>query len=68
MKAFEEQALFRAIRENATLFRALKQAFVERREQRREQAENAQGESAVALRGKCQELTAILNELFKEAA
>lgn len=68
MNAFEEQALFRSIRENATLFRALKQAFVERREQRREQAENAQGESAVALRGKCQELTAILNELFKEVA
>jgi hypothetical protein len=66
MNAFEDQALFRALRENATLYKALRQAFVERREQRREQSENAQGESAVLLRGKCQELTAILNEIFKE--
>ena len=67
MNAFEEQALFRALRENATLYKALRQAFVERREQRREQSENSQGESAVLLRGKCQELTAIINEVFKEA-
>jgi len=66
MNAFDEQALFRALRENPGLFRALRDSFVERREHRREQLENSQGEQAVVLRGKCHELTAIINEVFKE--
>jgi hypothetical protein len=64
--AFDDQRLSRALKENSNLYVALRDMLVQRREQRREQAENAQGELAVALRGRCQELTAIINEFFKE--
>jgi hypothetical protein len=67
MNAFDDQHLARALKENVGLFRALKDHFVGRRDQRREQSEASQGEAAVVMRGRCQELTAIINELFKEA-
>ena len=67
MNAFEEQELFRVIRSNPVLFRALREYFVSRRDARREQTEQATGEQAVVLRGQCRELTAIINEAFKES-
>lgn len=66
MNAQEEQYLYRALKDNPALFRGMKQWLVERRDQRREQAEHSEGEKAVVLRGQCRELTAILNEMFKE--
>lgn len=66
MDAYEAQHLSRAIADNPALARMLRAYFVERREQRRGQLENSAGEVAVVLRGMCHELTAILNEMFKE--
>jgi hypothetical protein len=66
VNAFDDERLARALKENSVLYNALRDAFVSRRDFRREQAEAAQGELAVAMRGRCQELTAVLNDFFKE--
>lgn len=66
MNAFDDERLARALKENVVLYNALREAFVVRRELRRDQLEAAQGEQAVAMRGRCQEITAILNDFFKE--
>ncbi len=66
MDAYETQQLSRALAENTGLRRLLHTYFMEQRDHRRLQLEQSSGESAVVLRGKCQELTAILGELFKE--
>ena len=66
MDAYETQQLGRALAENAGMRRLLHTYFVEQRDMRRLQLEQSAGESAVVLRGRCQELTAILGELFKE--
>jgi hypothetical protein len=67
VNAYDDERLVRALKESAVLYAALRSAFLTRRDFRREQAEAAQGELAVVLRGRCQELTAIINEFFKEA-
>jgi len=66
VNAYDDERLARALKENALLYNALRDAFLTRRELRREQSEASQGEMAVTLRGRCQELTAIINDFFKE--
>lgn len=66
MNAFENERLIVALKQNAGLYAALRESFIARRERSRELMESAQGEVAVVMRGRCQELTAIINEFFKE--
>lgn len=62
--AFAEERTLQKLRDDPVLYHALRDLFHERREQRRAQSEAASGEPGQVLRGRCQELTAILNEVF----
>lgn len=65
-QAFAEQRLVQRLRDDPVVYRALRALFIERREQRRTQAEAATGETGQVLRGRCVELSAILNEVFPD--
>lgn len=64
--AAREQITLAQFRENQAAYRALRDLFWNRRESRRLQLEQASGEQAIALRGRCTELTTILLEYFEE--
>jgi hypothetical protein len=66
MNAHDEQRLVIALKQNMGLYSAMREMFVARRDRMRELSEAAQGEMAVVLRGQCRELTAIINDFFKE--
>lgn len=60
-----EQAL-EVIKRDPRIVEGLRELFTERRENRRAALEQAQGEVAISLRGRCLELTTILMDLFPE--
>lgn len=64
MDALIAKQLATALRENPEMARGLRGYLQGAHAQRHFQLENSQGEQAVVLRGRCQELTAIINELF----
>jgi hypothetical protein len=64
--AFAEERTMQKMRDDPMLYEGLREIIHRRREQRREQLEAAEGEKAAVLRGRSQELTAILNELFPQ--
>lgn len=66
MNAFDTERLIVSLKQNMGLYSALREMFVDRRDRVRELSEAAQGEMAVVLRGQCRELTAIINDYFKE--
>lgn len=66
--AFDEQRLILKLREDPQLYNGLRELLVRRRESRREQLEQGDGEKAIVMRGRSQELTSILNELFPQQA
>lgn len=65
---YDEQRLIMKLREDPQLYNGLRELIVRRREQRREQLEQGDGEKAIVMRGRAQELTSILNELFPQLA
>lgn len=64
--AFENQRTLQRIKADPVVYKSIRAMFVQRREARREQLEAANGEVAVLLRGRSQELTSIINEFFPE--
>jgi hypothetical protein len=64
--AAKEQLAFAKLREDPHLYDAIRTVFVQRRESRRLALEQSDGEKAIALRGRCAELTEILREMFPE--
>lgn len=64
---YDEQRLLAKLREDPVLYNGLRELMHRRREQRREQLESAEGEKAAVLRGRSQELTSILNEVFPQS-
>lgn len=64
--AFAEEREFERLRENPQFYHLMREILVRRRDQRREQTENSAGEAAAVMRGRCQELTAIINDIFPE--
>lgn len=64
--AFQNQRTLARIKADPSVYAALREIFVQRREQRREQAEAATGEVAIRLSGAARELTTIINEFFPE--
>ena len=67
-QAFAEDRLWRKLLDDPVIYDGLREAFLRRRDLRREQIEASAGEVAILMRGRCQELTAILNELFTQRA
>lgn len=63
MDVYETETLSRALAANPSLANGLRNYLEEARARRREQLETATGELAIVFRGRCQELTAIINEL-----
>jgi hypothetical protein len=57
--------LVAALRENPGLALSLEAYLVELREARRAVLENSAAEAAIVMRGQCQALTAVINQLFK---
>jgi hypothetical protein len=66
MIAIQKSRFETFIERDVTVMRELREYLLARRNLRREQAENASGEAAITVRGRCQELTALINELTKE--
>lgn len=54
------------LRREPQLYRAVRELLIRRRDRRREQAEASAGEAAAVMRGRCQELTALINEVFPD--
>jgi len=65
--AYDEERLIAKLRGDPILYNGLRELLLRRRENRREQAESADGEKAAVLRGRCQELTALLNDTFQSS-
>lgn len=63
---YDEQRLLAKLREDPVLYEGLRDLLWRRREQRREQIETGTGEPAIVIRGRAQELTSILNEIFPQ--
>jgi hypothetical protein len=63
---FRNERLLKRLREDKVTYAAIRHMFVERREQRRAQTETMTVGNVDVMRGRCQELTSILIELFPE--
>jgi hypothetical protein len=63
-RAFEEERTARLFRNDPQYYEAVRGLLLSRRDARREQIESASGEAAIVMRGRCQELTSIINDLF----
>lgn len=62
--AYEAERLLAKLAEDRVLYEGLRALLWRRREARREQYEAADGEKAIIMRGRCQELTSIINDVF----
>lgn len=63
---FQEEREAERLRENPQFYHLMREILVRRRDRRREQTENSAGEASTVMRGRCQELTAIINDIFPE--
>lgn len=62
--AHQEEHEARQLRSDPQFYMTVRNLLLRRQQSRREQAESAGGEAAIVMRGRCQELTAIINDIF----
>lgn len=64
--AFQNERLLQRMKADPALWGALREMFLRRREERRLQVESMATGNVDVMRGRAQELTSILNEIFTE--